>query len=598
MENIILSREAFIQLQDKTECLHGDCKHLLILNEKLRHLDNSSFSDEEQKILELLTRVSSILLTDNSKKTFAPLLQTVNGGRTCVPEDFTDDELEFIRIILPDVANRLLKAFVADILWYRKYKKDVAYPKVVIEIYLSIQFEDDYFFENLNLWRRGLRLASQIRDNNSANEFAQKVYTYVTNTVFDNNARFLKLIELLRQFELCKNEAEQIIEMLVQFGAQLENNYFLAEQYYQEASLWAMQIQKDLEKHAEFQIKRVFAYIQQAEQDNSGISANVHYEKALKILRTLSKEQREKYFTSEKEAELIRKIKESGQASISEMKESVFSFDISNEIKYITDNIKGRDKDSALRNFTLLFGHIGFKKLEEDAINFVKASPLSALFPHTVYGKDGRVISKSSGIDFSEELNAQNKGVWNNMIWLYMIHISITVQTAILPALQVIRCEHNILLNDIMQIVQQSNLIPFDRIGIFAKGLMAGFSYDFTTSLHLLAPQIENMVRQELQNSRVRTSVITESGIEEEAGLSTLVEKDEFTKIFGKDWGFEIKALFCDESGPNLRNNVAHGLLSTQETQNIYSVYCWWFCFKLVYVQFANTVESRKNHIS
>lgn len=52
--------------------------------------------------------------------------------------------------------------------------------------------------------------------------------------------------------------------------------------------------------------------------------------------------------------------------------------------------------------------------------------------------------------------------------------------------------------------------------------------------------------------------------------------------VFGKDMSYEIGALFCDFSGPNLRNDIAHGLLDDQQVYSVYSVYACWFGLKLV----------------
>ena len=588
---INLSEIDFSAFQGKIKPLSKENSSLLILDEELRKFDISDLSETEISIIELFRKISSIMLTDDTSNPFTPRLQLAKGARTCMPDDITEAEMDFFISILDKTANKMLKARMADILWVRKYKKKIDYPKIVITTYLSIDFDRLNFFENMLFWKRGLYLASQINDSSSISAFSKKSVDYLFDTNFENDACFLRFVEMLRGFKLCSDNSTSMIAHLIQWGEeqQKNNNFLLAEQYYNEASLWILQTQKDSNKYTELQIKRVFTYIDAAEKAENGLSSTSNYESALKILRSLERKQREQFFSLEQENELIKNIRKSGKFALSEMRETSASFDISNEIKYIAENIKGKDKNSALFNFVALPGHISFSKLEADAINFIKASPLLSFFGHTTFGSDGRIISKTSGIDSFESLDSKNSAVWNNMIWQYMLHISCIVQSAILPALQIIRCEHNIQLTDMIQIVQKSNIIPIDRIAIFAKGLYAGFSYDFMTSLHLLSPQVENMVRIQLQEAGVRTTII-ENGtdVEQEIGFSKLVEKEKFEDIFGKDLSFELKALFCDGAGPNLRNNVAHGLLSSSEMNSVYSVYCWWLCFKLVFINFYN----------
>ena len=49
-----------------------------------------------------------------------------------------------------------------------------------------------------------------------------------------------------------------------------------------------------------------------------------------------------------------------------------------------------------------------------------------------------------------------------------------------------------------------------------------------------------------------------------ELGLSTLVAMDEMDEVFGPDLAFESQALFCEQAGPNLRTDMAHGLCLCQ----------------------------------
>ena len=107
----------------------------------------------------------------------------------------------------------------------------------------------------------------------------------------------------------------------------------------------------------------------------------------------------------------------------------------------------------------------------------------------------------------------------------------------------------------------------------------------------MLTPQIENIVRQRLQEKGVRTAHTDSSGVTTENGLSSLVENAEFEEAFGENLAFEIKALFCSPYGANLRNHVAHGLLNDRECYSADAVYAWWLALKLVH----HTLWSARN---
>lgn len=43
-----------------------------------------------------------------------------------------------------------------------------------------------------------------------------------------------------------------------------------------------------------------------------------------------------------------------------------------------------------------------------------------------------------------------------------------------------------------------------------------------------------------------------------------------------------LQAVFSSSLGPNLRNEVGHGLLDDEKSNSIYSVYAWWAILRWV----------------
>ena len=192
------------------------------------------------------------------------------------------------------------------------------------------------------------------------------------------------------------------------------------------------------------------------------------------------------------------------------------------------------------------------------------------------------------------------------MIQEHGIFVSIVVQSLIWPALHTLQLEHPLREIDFVRIAAQAPIIPKDRSRLFGKALFAGYDGDFISAIHMVIPQIEHMVRFHLKQSKIKTTTLDANGIENEVGLSALMELPEAEKIFGEDLSFEIKALFCDAFGPNLRNELAHGLLDDDACQSVYAVYAWWHALNLVFCSFWNarlktasdSVEGQKKHPS
>ena len=86
-----------------------------------------------------------------------------------------------------------------------------------------------------------------------------------------------------------------------------------------------------------------------------------------------------------------------------------------------------------------------------------------------------------------------------------------------------------------------------------------------------------------------------EDGVDMECGLSTLLDKDEAAEIFDDDMLFQMKAFLTHKRGPNLRNEIAHGLLDDNNTTNTSSVYWWWRSLKFVVYSLVELPCAEKN---
>ncbi|MBK8286562.1 MAG: DUF4209 domain-containing protein, partial [Ahniella sp.] len=132
---------------------------------------------------------------------------------------------------------------------------------------------------------------------------------------------------------------------------------------------------------------------------------------------------------------------------------------------------------------------------------------------------DGRVIAKRPAMSMGAEPTEDDEiAIRAEMIRDYGILVSIVVQGDIWPALEVLLLEHRLREADFVDLARQSPIVPKDRSVLFGKALFAGYERDYVTSLHLLTPQIEHMVRVHLQQAGAKTTNIDKDGIQNETG--------------------------------------------------------------------------------
>lgn len=341
---------------------------------------------------------------------------------------------------------------------------------------------------------------------------------------------------------------------------------------------------------AECWVKEAIARI--SSEQPSHIVAARFYENAIQTYRTIPHNKRAAHRVDERIAELRKHLNEANTKSLGEMKVIMSpSIDISELVEGAESAVRGKPVMDALVAFTNIYRGraIQIRALSEKTL---REHPFQAIGSATHMSPDARVIAKRPGIWFGDSNSDGNEvTVWAEMVEQYGRELDLVVQAVIFPALEVLRLEHRLREVDFVAIANNSPIVPKERTGLIGRALFAGYDNDFVVALHLLVPQIEHMVRWHLKAAGKETTNLDKDGIENENGLSTLMDIPEATQIFGEDLAFELKALFCDAFGPNLRNNLAHGLLGEESFQSPYMVYAWWLGLKMVFKTFWNAVH-------
>ena len=313
--------------------------------------------------------------------------------------------------------------------------------------------------------------------------------------------------------------------------------------------------------------------------------ANGFYEQAIQKYRTVERAFREQHNVDSRILELREELRKSGEASLSEMV-SVSSgpIDISEMVEDAVRHVEGKTLPAAILALADVGSGIRAEKIREWAKKLISDFKFSSMMSRTRYGTDGRVVAKSVGAPIDGD--ADGPALWAKSIEQYVFHVNLLAVGAIYPALERVRLEHRPNREDFIALARRSPLVPPGRHELVGKALYAGYDDEFDIALHLLVPQIEHFVRHRLREAGLTTTVMDRDGIENEVGLSSLMDKEEVESVLTEDLAFEIKALFCDAHGPNLRNELAHGLLGDGAAQSPIYIYAWCFLLKLVCLAF------------
>ncbi|MBI3786738.1 MAG: DUF4209 domain-containing protein [Ignavibacteriales bacterium] len=535
--------------------------------------------DKGQKVRHLVCRLladitSLHLKSENSKEPFGPLI-VMEGKRSAIVKDFSDDQLSLLKGALPEIDDPELRSRVADVLWLRK--RDYKDAEIAIESYI----ESAKILEDPNQWthtfhriERAFRLAALLGDATRKFEDVVKHIEDVLNKYDAEDPLHLsqKLMSLL---------CERRVGDPVKYGKLAEkaaknseeaHNWLRAQIYWQRKAEWD-RIAKNEESQKKSLACAAETYVRMAEATLIGgrpsyMLASTHLNKAIEAYRRIGG-------MNERIDELHKLLLDYEQKSIKEFGViSSPSIDLTKTIEDARKSVKGKKLIEALFILSQGFRIQTIQELRKHVEDSVKQAPLASMISGVIVNNKGKVIGKRPGL-LLEEGDEYEKALRPHMFQEAKLGYSIDVQALIDPMRRQIEIEHYLTIDDLGPIVLNNPLIPQYREDLYARGLLSGLQGDFVTAIHLIVPQFENSVRYLLEQQGVLVSGLDDEGIQEEYDLNKLLYHSQIKTTFGEDLLFHLQGLLVEKEGANMRNRMAHGLMYPGEFYSPDCIYLW-----------------------
>ncbi len=557
---------------------------------------------EHGKVLWLLADACSMNLVPTShNEPFQPMA-VFSGCRSAVPDDLTDSDISFFSEIIELIDDAWLKARLADLCWLKQRPKEITHAISAIDAYSTIPLDKEtWVHDGRECWERATSLARIL--GTGAGDRVQKLEAAIL-SAFDEAVRqddslALELAELLKTNGMAREHRAEVANRLETLARELDSEGSLhpAREYFSAAADW-YRVSGNQSKVTEMTVSvaegwAAEAIAQISSSTPSHMVAASFYENAIQAYRTIPRAQRAAYRVDARIGELRTHLNESGRRTLDEMGEiRTPSFDISRLVEDARNAVSGKTAVDALQAFAGLDSGADVANIRKNALDHMQKDPFRSLINTTHVSRDGRVIAKRPAMNPGDEsTDSAEVAIRAEMVQNYGIFVHIVVQVSICPALEVMLLEHRLREKDFVNLARQSPIVPLGRERLFGKALFRGYERDFVSALHLLVPQMEHMVRFHLKQAGAKTTNLDSDGIENENGLGTLMDLPEAEAVFGKDRSFELKSLFCDAFGPNLRNELAHGLLDEDACCSPFAVYAWWLGLKLVFTTWWNAAH-------
>lgn len=546
-------------------------------------LARESGNQEAEELYSVLRDMASLSFDLDSEGSPFPSIGEVDDG-----------DFQAFAAVFHEIEDPEFRARIGDILWLwdiGEHPHEFAFE--AIDAYLSAAAELEGINKNTpteKRIRRALSLARQLNRQDQVDWIEAGLEERIRDrTSAEERLRAKEYSAILYDYELGNpsQQGSHMEQLAEYFESRKEENGVTAlrrsRNCWELAAQWYFRIEEQ-EAAQEARRRKAETFVEEAEL-RSGLYAGDLYARALDVyrgvpdtrdrrvdIRSLMQQSREKAVSSQ----------EGGFETISEVPASPddFSWESDEAVEFAKNAVQGKDLSDALVEIAFITQLPSRESLRERTLRLNESAPLMAMISASKHGSRGRKIAmKPSGTDDPEDaLDYQiHQTARNHRLW--------DVVNLIEPARKKIVSEHSLGAEEVSSFLRDNPLVPAARQVAFTRGLVAGFEGDFITSVHILAVQMEESIRNLLRQRGVPTTYSV-GELEREKNINTFFRdsyyREKLEELFGEATLFNLQSLLTESRGSNLRNKVAHALTSDAGFYQPSSVYYWWFVWHLI----------------
>jgi len=248
---------------------------------------------------------------------------------------------------------------------------------------------------------------------------------------------------------------------------------------------------------------------------------------------------------------IVKKIRELGPRMNSDMKQTSHSFEIPAEKmnEYVTRMIDGTLEEVLER---ILIQYIPQQKqVREQLYELSKGAPVSFLFSTQIHDHQGRHVATIGSLEIDENGHIIAQMSQNMQITAVFLR---EVMTKLINKFKLTE-------DELVNYLYKSPAFDTLKTGIIQLGLKSYLKNDHLVAIHLLIPQIEDILRRILEaiGGTVLKKSRGGSGFHFKT-LDELLRDEQLVAVFGEDVMLYFRVVLTDQRGWNLRNDVCHGI--------------------------------------
>lgn len=601
LQNIQLTKEDFLNSNWEDaikDCEDKDCQRYSFILKKKADEEKEPINKE---VLTLLAAISSFSLkVDSEDEPFHPFLVFANS-RSAIVEDICDSHLDTLLNVMEDVTDPDMQARIADLLWFKRRREYKALT-LAITAYLNsataICKSSKHKTNALLRIQRAYNLSKYQNRKKEVINFIEKFLDDGSLQSKENLALTHGLLEILLSFkQVDKNKYILLITDLANHCHQTKQFGF-ERKFWEQLSQWyALATQPDKAKDS--LVNAAETYILESNEalerkSPSYMAASKFLTNAIVALRR-AKGNHNRETVDNKVEELSKRLDDFQKHIDDEMQTISTEVDLSHDIEVSINYVKGKSLLEALFELSKMVFIQEEEKYHELFSQIATENPLQFIISRDIVNRNGQVVGKIPSIYPTNQDEIKEATKYHVQTYANMSR-NLVVCGRIKPTIHQIKLEHNVTINDFLEITCNNPFIQPGRELIYAKGLYAGFNYDLLTSIHLLIPQFENSLRYILQQyGEITTTLDDSKQFHRELSLNEIFnqKREKLRSILSARTLFDIDWLLIYPNGANLRNCCAHGLMEIDEFYQDICLYFWGLVLKICFNPFVRFFESR-----
>lgn len=553
--------------------------------------DRTELSEEERSIFDLLKNIVSLgTKIHNDGIEFHPMFVMADGSRTFSIEDISEDDYLILHSLKLEKMPLILRALIADILWTNKKEFNAA--KIAANAYwelFTFWYRDDDNVGTIDIIRRAVCISAQTKQTLLFEKIQGWFVDFLEKKAANNDGFFaLRVMELF--FGQKNFDVSIFLPVLDDLIDGNSDNIAKVEQAYK------------LKTECLFKLKRKEDAIK-----NNNLLADYYLEFAEKIFKKDIQGALRAVNFYQKGIMLYRNNGESDKADAAhkrlveiqkEIPKIMVPFSVELDIKGVIDNLKanmeGLSFEECVIRLTQMFVFEKQEDIKKRVIEEFKDNPISHLFGKSLINAQGQTVLALHPLDIHDpekDPKLMELHMYQNALEKQKVAGDIWVKNALI----IIRDKFVIDKSMVEFLVKDNPIIPDGRERIFQSGLYMFLNGDYYEALHILAPQVENLFRNIAREVGGLTVTLEKDGSSMEKVLSSILSLPELVDCYDNNILFTFRGLLNEQAGANIRNEIAHGIISEYACSTGVCLYFGVAVIKLLSLTSASCYQILKN---